>query len=242
MHNQGNLLTFTATGQSQPVKTMGSTRCPRRHPQNAASIETARHDDHRRRIGRGAIAIASAAALGLIWWNAQTTDYAGLPINALGQVVGDLLMMGMALPALSSRSRQNPKHSNGTGRDSALITCPYRSVGQTSSLNQLRAAPTCVVLVKMPPGTPRQTEAWIPTRVRRRQLKQEAPTSMMVLTPMQLQTIWVGPPRKNFRRSWLQPGYTLLLTTQVGEAPSLASRNWKLRTGPVAAARQPSRG
>lgn len=244
MHNQSNLLTLTAKGQPQPVKTLGSTRCPRRHPQNVASAETARHDEHRRRIGRGAIAMASATALGLIWWSAQTTDYAGLPINALGQVVGDLLMMGMALPALSGRSRQNPKHSKGTRRDSALITCLHRSVDQTNNSNQpttppcqrqrplvqLRAAPTYVVLVKMRPGPPPQAEAWIPTQAQRQQLQLETTTSMMVLTPMQSQTIWVEPLRRNFRRSWPQHGYALLLATQVGEVSSLASRYSKLRT------------
>lgn len=203
--------------------------------------------------------MASAVALGLIWWSAQTTDYAGLPINALGQVVGDLLMMGIALPALSSRGRQKPKDSTGTSRDSALINCPHRSAGQTSSLNQpmtprqqrqrppaqLTAAPTCVALVRMHPETPQQMEAWISIRVRRRQLKREATSSLMVLAPIQLQTISAGSRGNDFRRFWWQPGYALLVATHVGEAPLSSSGESRLRAqptnkGPVAAARQPS--
>lgn len=61
------------------------------------------------RARRWTIALLCAAVLGLMWWDSQTEGYSGLPINTFGQVLGDLIMMGIALPlVLTRRPREEP--------------------------------------------------------------------------------------------------------------------------------------
>jgi hypothetical protein len=63
-----------------------------------------------------------AAAFGLCfflvvwtWWDAQASGYAGLPVNMLGQVIGDFLLMGLATP-LGSQSRTRRPRADGADR------------------------------------------------------------------------------------------------------------------------------
>lgn len=45
-----------------------------------------------------------AALTGWSWWTAQADGYVGLPVNTLGQIIGDLLLMGLIAP-LARRDR-----------------------------------------------------------------------------------------------------------------------------------------
>ena len=43
------------------------------------------------------------AAAAWSWWQAQIGGYAGLPVNTLGQILGDLLLMGLVAPLAKLR-------------------------------------------------------------------------------------------------------------------------------------------
>lgn len=46
---------------------------------------------------------------GWTWWDAQVGGYAGLPVNTLAQIVGDLILMGLLAP-LAPRHRHRRRH------------------------------------------------------------------------------------------------------------------------------------
>lgn len=52
----------------------------------------------RRRLYRFAAFGLCAALTGWSWWTAQANGYVGLPVNTLGQIIGDLLLMGLIAP------------------------------------------------------------------------------------------------------------------------------------------------
>jgi hypothetical protein len=53
---------------------------------------------------------------GWLWWNAQADHYTGLPINAIGQVFGDLLTAGLIAPMVY-RPRNGARGSRLTDTD-----------------------------------------------------------------------------------------------------------------------------
>ena len=55
------------------------------------------------RLRRTLIFGACVAAAAWSWWEAQIGGYAGLPVNTLGQILGDLLLMGIVAPLANLR-------------------------------------------------------------------------------------------------------------------------------------------
>lgn len=47
---------------------------------------------------RFALFVLCAALTGWSWWTARASGYVGLPVNTLGQIIGDLLLMGLIAP------------------------------------------------------------------------------------------------------------------------------------------------
>ena len=71
--------------------------------------QTIRKARHRLRVLGGARRLAFASCVALTawtWWAAQASEYAGLPVNVLGQIAGDLVLMGLLAP-LARRVRPN---------------------------------------------------------------------------------------------------------------------------------------
>lgn len=55
---------------------------------------------------------------GWTWWDAQVGGYAGLPVNTLAQIVGDLILMGLLAPLARHRrrkGRRDHRHDETTG-------------------------------------------------------------------------------------------------------------------------------
>jgi hypothetical protein len=67
------------------------------------------------------------AVSGWMWWQARADGYAGLPVNTLGQILGDLLLMGLAAPVINhSRHRGRQHEANGGTLLSALAQAAHR--------------------------------------------------------------------------------------------------------------------
>jgi hypothetical protein len=50
---------------------------------------------------------------GWLFWDAHLDGFAGLPVNTLGQILGDLLLMGLARPFIDSRRRRDHRSTAG---------------------------------------------------------------------------------------------------------------------------------
>ncbi|HEV2639411.1 MAG TPA: hypothetical protein VGX23_30010 [Actinocrinis sp.] len=86
-----------------------------RRPGPARAARTGRTAADRLRSARSttalrwSTALVCATLLALMWWDSRSDGYDGLPVNTLGQVLGDLIMMGIALPlVLPRRPREEP--------------------------------------------------------------------------------------------------------------------------------------
>lgn len=55
------------------------------------------------RVRRTLVFGTCVAAAAWSWWQARIGGYAGLPVNTLGQILGDLLLMGLAAPLANLR-------------------------------------------------------------------------------------------------------------------------------------------
>lgn len=111
---------------SQRRATHARDRTPRRDGSSADHL-TARLPPTRRRLLRTATLASCLALIGWLWWDSQTADYAGLPVNTVGQILGDLLLMGLApLAAALRRSRASWRSSAGQNRWADIAAARYR--------------------------------------------------------------------------------------------------------------------
>jgi hypothetical protein len=69
---------------------------------------------------RWAIAFACAVGPGLMWWGWRSGGYTGLPVNIIGQILGDLITMGIVLPTRSS----GPGKHRGSHKTPSKTTQP----------------------------------------------------------------------------------------------------------------------
>jgi hypothetical protein len=73
------------------------------------------------RLPRIALFGLCLSLLGWTWWDARAGGYTGLAVNTLGQIIGDVLLMGLVAPIGTRRRRR------ARGRDPALMTVIARS-------------------------------------------------------------------------------------------------------------------
>lgn len=69
------------------------------------------------------------------WWAAQESNYAGLPVNVLAQITGDLVLMGLLAPAVRLAGPQ-------CGQDTGHTPSPGRSLATARHCVQLLDSPT----------------------------------------------------------------------------------------------------
>jgi hypothetical protein len=70
-----------------------------------------------------------ATLAGWSWWSAQASGYAGLPVNTLGQITGDLILMGLVAPMARrdlSRDRGAESMTAGPSPLGALARAAHR--------------------------------------------------------------------------------------------------------------------
>lgn len=67
------------------------------------------------RVRRWVAISACAAVLGMMWSDSSAEEYSGLPINVLGQITGDLVMMGIAFPVVLPRRPREERHEGALG-------------------------------------------------------------------------------------------------------------------------------
>jgi hypothetical protein len=68
-------------------------------------------------VRRWTAALLCAWVLGVMWWDSRSESYGGLPANTLGQVLGDLITMGIALPFVLSRQHREARTESGFSVD-----------------------------------------------------------------------------------------------------------------------------
>lgn len=68
-----------------------------------------------------------AALTGWSWWTAQASGYVGLSVNMLGQIIGDLLLMGLVAP-LTRRGRvgRGGTEAEATPEPAALLATAFQ--------------------------------------------------------------------------------------------------------------------
>ena len=81
----------------------------------------------RRRLLRTATLTSCLGLVAWLWWDSQTADYAGLPVNTIGQILGDLLLVGLApLTATVRRSRAWRQPSASQHRSGDIAAARHR--------------------------------------------------------------------------------------------------------------------
>jgi hypothetical protein len=114
-------------------RTRGHSAGHGRRPLSPDSDSLARNDAPasgpapRRRLLRTASLTSCLALVAWLWWDSQTADYAGLPVNTLGQILGDLLLVGLApLTATLRRSRGRRQPSASQNRSGDIAAARHR--------------------------------------------------------------------------------------------------------------------
>ena len=70
------------------------------------------------RLRRTLIFAVCVVAAAWSWWQARIGGYAGLPVNTLGQILGDLLLMGLVAPLANLR---RPAAERGRGPSAPIL-------------------------------------------------------------------------------------------------------------------------
>ncbi|HEY3867217.1 MAG TPA: hypothetical protein VGM10_02670 [Actinocrinis sp.] len=98
---------------------------------------TGRH----RRITLFCICIVLA---GWTWWDAQVGGYVGLPVNTLGQIVGDLILMGLLAPLAPLARRHRHRNRNNRRDEPAGVRTLLQRVADATHRIQLLDAHVCL--------------------------------------------------------------------------------------------------
>lgn len=123
---------------------------PPRPERRTAPRESIRRGLHRvrafGRVHRFTVFGLCVTLTGWSWWSAQASGYAGLPVNTLGQITGDLILMGLVAP-LARRDRARDRDTGAPAAAPSPLGALARAAHRIQLLDvrlclpQLAAAP-----------------------------------------------------------------------------------------------------